>query len=650
MHPTRDTTAFIYINLAGRRVMPGVGLRNNLRRLTLHTFAQKPKAPQQATPAKSTVSGRTYFGQSREVNSILHLQRTIGNQAVLRLLEDKPDGLEADSDASASGRFGHDFSQVPINAKAPVKIQPKLAINPPGDIHEQEADRISEQVVRISEPQLQHPCACGRGCQKCQAKRPNQEHFSLQTERVQASDTGQIAAPPMVHEVLAGPGQPLDSSTRDFMEPRFGYDFSRVRIHSDARAAASAQSINALAYTVGTDVVFAAAQFSPATAQGRKLLAHELTHVVQQDQFASSVRRAPRALVQRRQTSVQPAPVVGVDPGATCNLDQHRKIEPAAHKANQWLSSAIPALDAFLSGAKTKEAQAAAAALSRHFHSFERAVVIYVRDRLKTIQSDIFTRQNFRVNCPPASDAECNKTSTGQAFAAVVSEDQNELNFCAQFFSRKEEDDRASTIIHEFGHALLGLSKTQRMLIIDRAYKHDAYYAYLTTGEALTNAESYAMFAREVATGSSPAHAFITDTLRNCPDAWVPIISDALSTARAWNHRAALHTPARHQFSTAYKRLDGRLKSGDSYKCIPDGGGRCSARVVAYWYAAGDLRICPSLIGLPTPDERALSLLAALYAYQDLVSGDDKQQAAAREARRLHTANVPTTADVLTGA
>ena len=223
----------------------------------------------------------------------------------------------------------------------------------------------------------------------------------------------------------------------------------------------------------------------------------------------------------------------------------------------------------------------------------------------------------------------------------------NEINLCAPFFERKEED-RASTIIHEFGHAQLGLSAKQQ--IVDRGYQWDAYYAYLTTGEALTNAESYAMFTREVATGFSPAHAFVVDTLRNCPDAWVPIISDALSKARAWNHRAALNTPAGHQFSIAYKILDGQLTSGDSYKCIPDGGGRCSNRVVAYWYLAGDLRICPSLVGLPTPDERALALLAALYAYKGLVDGDAKQQEAAKEARRLHTANIPATAEVLTGA
>jgi hypothetical protein len=336
---------------------------------------------------------------------------------------------------------------------------------------------------------------------------------------------------------------------------------------------------------------------------------------------------------------------VKVDPGATCNLNQHRKIEPAAYKANEWLSRAISALDAFLSGTNMNQAQVA---LNKHFHSNAPAVVTYIRDRLKTIQSDIFTRQNFRVNCPPASDAACGARQGSEEFVAVVPEgNQNEINLCAPFFERGEED-RASTIIHEFGHGQLGLSARQQ--IADRGYQWDAYYAYLTTGEALTNAESYAMFAREVATGFSPAQAFIVDSLRNCPDTWVPIISDALSKARAWNHRAAAHTPARHPFSKAYKILDTQLRSGDSYKCIPKGDGRCSKRVVAYWYALGDLRICPSLIGLPTPDERALSLLGSLYGYKDLVDGDDKRDAAAREARRLHTANVPTTADVLAGA
>ncbi len=89
--------------------------------------------------------------------------------------------------------------------------------------------------------------------------------------------------PPIVHEVLRSPGQPLDEATRAFMEPRFGHDLSRVRVHTNAKAAESARAVNALAYTVGRDVVFGSGQFAPGTVAGQRLLAHELTHVVQQN-------------------------------------------------------------------------------------------------------------------------------------------------------------------------------------------------------------------------------------------------------------------------------------------------------------------------------------------------------------------------------
>ncbi len=90
------------------------------------------------------------------------------------------------------------------------------------------------------------------------------------------------SVPPIVHEVLSSPGQPLDAGTQNFMESRFGHDFSQVHIHSDAQAAQSARTMNANAYTMGDDIVFGTGQYAPATAMGRRLLAHELTHVVQQ--------------------------------------------------------------------------------------------------------------------------------------------------------------------------------------------------------------------------------------------------------------------------------------------------------------------------------------------------------------------------------
>lgn len=92
-----------------------------------------------------------------------------------------------------------------------------------------------------------------------------------------------------VQATLAGTGAPLDSATRGFMEGRFGHDFGRVRIHADGAAAASAQAVQARAYTVGSDIVFGASQYAPASTAGRHLLAHELAHVVQQDPLASPV-------------------------------------------------------------------------------------------------------------------------------------------------------------------------------------------------------------------------------------------------------------------------------------------------------------------------------------------------------------------------
>lgn len=98
------------------------------------------------------------------------------------------------------------------------------------------------------------------------------------------STLSESTAPPIVHQVLSERGQPLDAPTREFMESRFNHDFSQVRVHADERAAASARCINALAYTVGRDVVFGAEQFSPYNSEGRRLLAHELAHVVQQSE------------------------------------------------------------------------------------------------------------------------------------------------------------------------------------------------------------------------------------------------------------------------------------------------------------------------------------------------------------------------------
>jgi hypothetical protein len=145
---------------------------------------------------------------------------------------------------------------------------------------------------------------------------------------------------PVIHDVLRSQGQPLDSDTRVFMEPRFGHDFSRVRVYTDERAAESAQAVNALAYTVGQDVVFGTGQYKPETSAGRYLLAHELTHTIQQsmadqssslqlspsqseDQLEQQAKSIARAVATPSLSRQQAVPIVS----ATASLHVARKEE-----------------------------------------------------------------------------------------------------------------------------------------------------------------------------------------------------------------------------------------------------------------------------------------------------------------------------------
>jgi hypothetical protein len=132
---------------------------------------------------------------------------------------------------------------------------------------------------------LRRKCACG-GAGGLSGKCAECDKHRLSLQRNATDQAASSAAPDIVEEVLRMPGQPLDPETRISMELRFGHDFSQVRIHIDARAAESARAVNALAYTVGKRMVFDSGQFAPHTPDGRKLLAHELTHVMQANDVA----------------------------------------------------------------------------------------------------------------------------------------------------------------------------------------------------------------------------------------------------------------------------------------------------------------------------------------------------------------------------
>jgi Domain of unknown function (DUF4157) len=180
-------------------------------------------------------------------------------------------------------------------------IQRKLTVNEPGDAYEQEADAVADKVMRMQDPLM--PMASSRqggtvsqpinrvSISSLQRKCATCEEDDTMQRKEAGNTGGGMSAPPIVSDVLSGSGKPLDKGTQQFMESRMGQDFSNVRIHTEGKAAESAQSVNALAYTSGHNIVFNNGQYQPNTEGGKRLLAHELVHVGQQNGIKNTIQR-----------------------------------------------------------------------------------------------------------------------------------------------------------------------------------------------------------------------------------------------------------------------------------------------------------------------------------------------------------------------
>jgi hypothetical protein len=239
---------------------------------------------------------------------ILQFQRTAGNQAVQRVIKSRA-------------------------------LQAKIKIGQLNDKCEQEADRVAEQVMKMPDPVFQRRCAKCNGDEKkiLQAKESPRQIKVTQNQDV----------PPIVHEVLRSSGAPLDAETRAFMEPRFGQDFSWVRVHKDEKAAESARAVNSLAYSVGYNVVFDTGQHTLGSVSGQRLLAHELTHVIQQasasDQQSIILRSCDD--ISKKQTNKLSVgtPVKSVTQTATTTL--MRKVKRESHDPDrEWQVACVKRL------------------------------------------------------------------------------------------------------------------------------------------------------------------------------------------------------------------------------------------------------------------------------------------------------------------
>lgn len=186
---------------------------------------------------------------------------------------------------------------------------------------------------------LQRKCACGgRTLDSRSFTESKKKRTELQRRAIDGSEVSEV--PPIVHGVLRSPGRPLDDDTRQFMESRFGHDFSRVRVHIDNKAAESARAVNASAYTVGSHIAFGGGAYTPQTTDGRRLLAHELTHVLQQGQSLDAPRRG-LAIAPDTETPEREARAVAArttDPTSHTSLMDARnaRVQGAAPPGN-WL-------------------------------------------------------------------------------------------------------------------------------------------------------------------------------------------------------------------------------------------------------------------------------------------------------------------------
>jgi hypothetical protein len=325
--------------------------------------------------------------------------------------------------------------------------------------------------------------------------------------------------------VLHTPGRPLDAATRAFMEPRLGGDFSRVRVHTDAQAGESARAVNALAYTVGRDIVFAAAQYAPTIAAGRSLLAHELIHTIQQravprlkrDELAASGREGAE---HRKADTGLPAngPVQVHTGGAmlarqaaadqpvrfnfrSCSEEQQNKIRAATEEARKWVNKALSRLGAVLKNpAAQGEAEKNTHTLLRyHFKLTNETLIDEVNVKEETTFNKVskiyaaFQQINAAFGKP--LPIICEKTNIYPDLLGYVLNDNN-IHLQPSWFA-KDLSRRARNVVHEMAHRFADKGKDVAYEFGEKGKNQKKAYSEISTDEAMANADSYAGFAED---------------------------------------------------------------------------------------------------------------------------------------------------------
>ncbi|GLR87967.1 eCIS core domain-containing protein [Bradyrhizobium iriomotense] len=312
------------------------------------------------------------------------------------------------------------------------KLQPKLTVNEPGDVFEQEADRVADAVMRTPETELAQP------------ERSLATTVALQRKESPASTPPAGAAIPSGLDV-PGSGEPLHESDRDFFEPRFGRSFSDVRIHTGDKASVAAQSVGARAFTYGSAIVMGQHAYSPATQAGRALLAHELAHVVQQD--------SGRDRILRRQT---------ID--KDCGGHDDKVLTEAWAEGLRLTEQTIGYLERAVALMRDLGAVPGdiAQPIRNTFGSdvgFAAGDLSHLPDLIKryeTIKGAFQSNRHLRCDL---SKVAVDKDECDQYAAFVIPGNKTDVFICPSFFQEHmTPTSRGQTLLHELAHSALGIA------------------------------------------------------------------------------------------------------------------------------------------------------------------------------------------------
>jgi hypothetical protein len=375
-----------------------------------------------------------------------------------------------------------------------IGIQTKLTVGAPGDPYEQEADRVASQVISMSAPpdssasvqrQLDtnhphHPHQIWKRAQSITPVVQRQIDPRVQMRQMiqrAAQIDGNQASGDLESRLNAskGGGSPLSEGVRGFMEPRFGADFSGVRVHTGGEAVQMNRELGAQAFAHGSDVYFGAGK-EPGK---NELTAHELTHVVQQTGVVQLF--IPNSGSVSLQTNAQ-LKVQRANTYNDCTPAQRTAIQNAFNRARGKVNAAVTAVQTADSSHPTIAAHTRTL-LNTHFHTTKKDDIQTILNRFRDIQRAFTAGVNFEC------ETDCESGVQGYVYKFLFWH-LGRVHICFNGFTQETASEQEAIIIHEVAHRFAGVG--------DKAYVYESDYASLSPKKAMDNADSYAYFAIQI--------------------------------------------------------------------------------------------------------------------------------------------------------